>query len=188
MLKGEYMKRKTTLILALIFAVCQLGAVNAAEKSSTSSNKRLVFTSGSVLNVYFEGQYREIKRAEFIYGYGWLDDHRVFVAYQKERGEAAAELEVIDLRQSRTTKLASMGGVGESYFDVNSYTGEIVYNDLNGIHLLKINPITNDSHIEDIKKNINCYSPFWVDSKTVGCLVYKDGKAEFVKFLLPQVH
>lgn len=168
--------------LALI-ATIVLSNTHASESDSIST-KRLVLTQGRALNVYFEGQYREIKRAEIIYGYGWLDDHRVFVAYQQEgTGEAVAVLEVIDLRHSRTTKLTSFGGVGESHFDVNFATGEVVYADSSGVKLLKIDAKTNSYRVDDIKKNVECYGAFWVDNKTVGCLIFVgSNKTNFVKF------
>jgi hypothetical protein len=182
----KYMHRITILILASLFAICHGALVNATETSKSSPNKRLVLSIGSMLYAYYEGQYHLIKEAELIYGYGWLDNNRVFVAYQKGRGEAVAELEVIDLRKSLITSLSSMGGVGESHFDVNPSMGDVVYNDASGIHVLKINPITNEYRIEDIKKDIICYGAFWVDNITVGCLVYKSGnKAELVKIVVP---
>lgn len=51
-----------------------------------NTSDRLVVIHGRVLNAFTEGRYKEIKRAKIFYGYGWLDDHRVFVAYLKGRG------------------------------------------------------------------------------------------------------
>jgi hypothetical protein len=178
---GGSQRMKANFISAMILSICQI-AVSASASDDTDTSKRLVLAQGRVLHAYFAGQYREIRRAELFYGYGWLDGHRVFVASQKGRGEAVAELEVIDLRQSQTTKLVSLGGVGESNFDVSSISGEVVFGDSDGIKLLKIDSQTNAYKIEDVKKGVYCYGSFWVDAKTVGCLVYKNEKPEFMKF------
>lgn len=148
--------------------------------------KRLMLIQGRTLIAYFEGTYSELKQAEIFFGYGWLDDHRVFVAYNKTgRGEATAELEVIDLSQSQITKLTSIGGVGESYFDVNSSTGDVVYDDSGGIHLLRINAKTNSYEIINVK-NVDCHNAFWVDTKTIGCFLFTKEKPIFMEFPLPK--
>ena len=182
---------KVVATVVMVFIVSLLSFfIDAAETNTSALKRRLIVVQGRVLNAYFEGQYREIKRAKIIYGSGWLDDHRVFVAYQREgTGEAVAELEVIDLRQSRTTKLTGFGGVGESHFDVNSSTGEVVYADSSGVKLLRIDAKTNSYKIDVIKKidilkkDVYCYGAFWIDNKTVGCLNFVDvNKTNFVKF------
>lgn len=181
------MTKKIHWIVAAIFIAGQLSInANACE---TDTSKRLILVQGHVLNAYFGGLYHEIKRATTFYGYGWLDEHRVFVAYQKQdTTEAVAQLEIIDLRQSKVTKLTSLGGAGESHFDVNVTTGEVIYNDSDGVKLLSIDAKTNTYKIKDVKKrdastyNVDCFGAFWVDNKTVGCSIFKNGKSNFVKF------
>ena len=181
------------IVAILLFVPILFAALGHAAGEPVVSKRLALIYQGRVLIAYFEGQYREIKQIEgFFYGYGWLDDYRVFVAYQQQgTGEAVAELEVIDLRQSRTTKLTRIGGVGESHFDVNSSTGEVVYDDSSGIHLLRIDVKTNSykiytiKEIDILKKDVGCHGAFWVDSKTVGCFVFKNAKPDFVKFPVP---
>lgn len=176
---------------SVVFVLCLFScSANGIESGANPPTQRLVLVQGRVLNAYFEGQYREIKRAETIYGHGWLDDHRVFIAYQLERtGEAEAILEVIDLRDVRVTKLTSLGGVGDSHFDVNSATGEVIYADAGGLKVLRINERTNEYKIDNVKNDVLCYGAFWVDTKTAGCLVYQGkNRADFVKFPVPQAH
>lgn len=148
------------------------------------ASERLIVIQGNVLNAYYAGQYKEIKRADVLYGYGWLDEKHVFVAYQKSGPEAVAELEVIDLVRSKAVHLATLGGVGDSNFDVNDSTGLVVFNDVEGIHLLIINPETNAHRIEYIKKDFDCWGVFWIDDETVGCQVLQDGR-KFVSFTVP---
>lgn len=181
------------IVAILLFAPILFAALGYAAGEPVVTKRLALIYQGRVLVAYFEGRYREIKQTEgFFYGYGWLDDHRVFVAYQQEgTGEAVAELEVIDLRQSRTTKLTRIGGVGESHFDVNSSTGEVVYDNSSGVHLLRIDAKTNSykiyviKEIDILKKDVGCHGAFWVDSKTVGCFVFKNAKPDFVKFSVP---
>ena len=179
---------KNIVLIAVILIACQFFEVSAFAADEPDTSKRLILAQGHLLNAYFEGNYQEIKRAEIFYGYGWLDDHRVFVAYQKGRGEAVAELEVIDLRQGRTTKLTSIGGVGESNFDVNPFTVEVAHADSGGVKLLIIDAKTNSYKIDDIRKGVYCFGAFWVDKKTIGCLVFKNEKPDFVKFPVVRQH
>ena len=181
------------IVAILLFVPILFAALGHAAGEPVVSKRLALIYQGRVLIAYFEGQYREIKQIEgFFYGYVCLDYYRVFVAYQQQgTGEAVAELEVIDLRQSRTTKLTRIGGVGESHFDVNSSTGEVVYDDSSGIHLLRIDVKTNSykiytiKEIDILKKDVGCHGAFWVDSKTVGCFVFKNAKPDFVKFPVP---
>ena len=157
----------TILMMSLI--VSPVHAVDKPEKP-----KRLVLFQGFVLLAYFNDKYVEVKRLSpehaIFYGFGWLDDHTVFTAFQHGgSAEAIADFEIVDLRKGRTTKLDGMGGVGESNFDVNTATGEIVFNDGDDLKLLKLNEKKNAYRIQEIKKGAACWAVFWIDSKTVGC-------------------
>ena len=170
--------------------IVNLFAVPTYAAGDSNTAKRLILFQGFLLNAYFNDQYIEVKRLSpkhaIFYGYGWLDDHRVFVAYQREGYAAAiADLEIIDLRQSRTTKLKNVGAGGESNFDVNPSTGEVVFTTDDAVKLLRVDAKTNAYRIEDVKNEF-CWGVFWIDSKTIGCkLVLKDG-LKFVKYSIPR--
>ncbi len=179
-LKSRDIVMKRILIAGVIVALQFHASALMAKNLAVSS--RLVLAQGNVLNAFYDGKYREILRAEVIYGHGWLDDHRVFIAYQKGNGEAVAEIEVFDLRKFKATKLTSLGGVGESNFDINSSTGEAVFSDFEGVKLLKIDVEASTYQIKNIKKDTRCYGTFWIDHNVVGCLVPQGEKFEFINF------
>jgi hypothetical protein len=69
------------LLLMLLIAIPGLSSENAV------TSKRLVLFQGNILHAYLNNKYVEIKRLDpkdSFYGYGWLDDHTVFLAYQRE--------------------------------------------------------------------------------------------------------
>lgn len=74
----------------------------------------------------------------------------------------------------------TIGGVGESNFDVNTSTGSVVYNDSKGVHVLKIDPKTNLYQIDDVQKGMLCWGVFWIDNEMIWCLLLEGNK--FVKF------
>lgn len=178
---------KITLMVTLIgITTLNTMSVNAGDDPSRASD-RLILFQGFILSAYYNDHYIEVKRLHpghaTFYGYGWYDDHRVFVAYQPEvTGEAVAEIEIIDLRLSKTTKLGSIGGVGESNFDVNPSTGEIVYSTDNGINLLRIDDKTNSLRVENVKKDVFCWGTFWIDNQTIGCKLIEKDKGTFIKY------
>ncbi len=131
---------------------------------------------GTILNAYYGGRCVEIKRAETFYGYGWLDNNRIFVAYQpSEFAEAQANVEVIDLRDSKMTRIVTIGDIGEGNFDVNETTHEILFNDSDGIKLLLIKG-DNSYKIELLKNDVGEWSVFWIDNDTIG---YLEANGEF---------
>ena len=175
-------------VVTILLFVRILFAVPGFAADEPDVSKRLILIQGTTLIAYFEGRYQDVKRDKIFFGYGWLDNHRVFVAYSEtSRSEAVADLEVIDLRQLRTTKLMRIGGVGESHFDVHPSTGEVVYDDSSGIYLLRIDAKTNSYKIVDIKKDVDCHIAFWVNNKTVGCFLFKNGKMNLMKFPVPEL-
>jgi len=161
-------------------------------KADNNETKRLILFQGFILNAYYNGQYTEVKRLPpdgTVYGYGWLDDNRVFVAYQRvDSGEAVADFEVIDLKKSKTTKLSGIGGVGESNFDVNTSTGRIIFSHNNEINELVINEDSKSYKIVPLKtfKQFDyCWAIFWIDKNTVGCKFIHDNKIDFMKYDIP---
>lgn len=143
-------------------------------------NNKLILVQGRVLNAYYNGSYKVIKRADSFYGYGWIDTSRVFVAYQpKEEAEAFAKLELINIDSMNATKLTTIGGAGESYFDVNPETHEVVFNDSEGIKILSIS--NNSFRIRIVNSDAKSWGAFWVNSNTIGYLHYEKGNEKFVK-------
>lgn len=175
-------KRLVNLTTLLVFLWSLTNAFAGDNINHTNTQNRLIMVQGRVLNVYFNGQYKEIKRAGTFYGYGWLDDHRVFVAYQPEGwAEASARTEVIDVQQPKSFSLGEIGDTGESNFDVNPDTKEIIFNGPEGIELMTVD-LQNLSkpklsrHIRLIKKidpekdESVGWGVFWIDSRTIGYL------------------
>ena len=179
------------LVLAVMFLVSIVTPAAYAAGESSATN-RLILFQGFVLNAYYNDQYIEVKRLDpyssgrKFYGYGWLDDNRVFVAYQGDTAEAVVEMEIIDLRHLRTTKLKNIGGVGESLFDVNPTTGDVIYSTGDEINLIKIDKKNNTYRVENIKQKTNCWAAFWVDNRTIGCKLLEKNKDVFVKYIVPQ--
>lgn len=189
---SEQNSRVIKFVLAITFImIINLIAspVHAAGNSSTSN--RLILFQGFILNAYYNDQYVEVKRLDpyrsgsKFYGYGWFDDNSVFVAYQGNTAEAVAEIEIIDLRLMRTRKLKGIGGIGESLFDVNPATGDVIYSTGDEINLMKIDATNNTYRIEPVKQKTNCWAAFWIDSKTIGCKLIVKNKDVFVKYKVP---
>lgn len=180
---------KRTLLLALAI-ILNLTAASTYSADITSSSKRLILHQGFILSAYYNDRYIEVKRlkpgAQFFYGYGWLDDDKVFVAYQSLDLVAHAEMEIVDLRHGRTTRLEGIGGVGEATFDVNLATGHIVYSTGDDINIIKIDPKIN-SYQNQTVTNTDCWGAFWIDDKTIGCKLFdKEGKSSsLVKYSVP---
>lgn len=167
--------------MVLVVYCLNLFVTTSIYANEKNINNRLIFIQGHVLNAYYQGEYKEIKRAEIFYGFGWLDEHRVFVAHQDPAtSEAVAILEIIDLNKKVTVKLTSFGGAGESHFDVNSNTGDVVYNDSSGIHVLEVDK-NNSFVVHNIQKDINSWAVFWIDNTTVGTILFENGKKKFKK-------
>ena len=160
-------------------------------KADSAAPNRLILFQGFLLNAYHNDRYVEVKRLDAgrgtFYGYGWLDKDRVFVAYQDDSaGGAYAAMEIVDLRNLRTAKLKGIGGVGESFFDVNPTTGSIVFSTDVDVKLINIDTNSNSYRIDTIKPNTFCWGAFWIDSDTIGCkLMDKEGNP-FVKYRVPQ--
>jgi len=126
------------------------------------------------LNVYFDGQYRTIKHAYTFFGYGWLDNHHVFVATQRhDRIAAPAALEVINLRTWKAARLKGLGNAtyarGEANFAVNRTSGEIVVGGHSNLQFMKLDLKTSTYRLATIKSG-PCWSAFWINARTVGCL------------------
>jgi hypothetical protein len=186
-IKNPYFKQAWKSTMLILIATMAFASAPSNAASDIGSSGRLVLAQGgAVLNVYFNGQYEQLKRARTFYGYGWIDKNRVFIAYQEEdTPEAVAILEVFDLSTKKVAKLIDIGGVGESNFDVNSSTGEIVFCDADGISLLKISA-KNTYQRQKLKKGDKFWGTFWVDENTVGTFVYGKDKSDFLKFPVKQ--
>ena len=175
-------------LVVTLMATSPSASVAYADGGSGVS-KRLVLFQGFILNAYYNDQYVEVKRLDVngtIYGYGWVDDDTVFVAYQRpNQAEAVVDVDLINLRQLRTTKQKILGAGGESNFDVNPSTGEVVFNTDDAVKLLKFDTKTNSHRIDVISSGF-CWGVFWIDSKTVGCKLVEKDKLKFVKYAVPQ--
>lgn len=175
--------------IMLVLAILPFGA-----KAVEREFKRLIVFQGFVLLAYIDNQYVEIKRLKpnkgRFYGYGLLGKDKVFVAYDlEEQGEATANMEIIDLKQEKVIKLAKIGGVGESHFDVNSLRSQVVYSTGHDLRIISIDTVLNEYRIYTILKNKSCWAEFWFDDDTVGCLVYdnKSEKMVFKKYPVPSL-
>jgi hypothetical protein len=155
-------------------------AISCGANQNLNGNK-LVLLQGRILNAYYNGKYKEVERANIIYGYGWLDQNRIFVAYQKPNtAEAVAILEVININTNEKVKIRTIGGAGESHFDVNADTNKVVYNDSKGIHILNIKD-DNSFDIDDVKETSNSWGVFWIDDQTIGTFVFEGDQQKFKK-------
>lgn len=165
--------------------------------ADTEAQKGLVL-EGNTLKAQFHGKYKVLRQGEF-YGYGWLDDHRVFIAYQQEGyAEAIVDAEVVDLNSGKVTKLGTiMEAHGESHFDVNSRTSQVVFNAFgdkvrggvrsNVIRLMTFDKNGSTYTVETLKKNIDCANVVWVDDKTVRATL-NDGHGTYVMIPVPDAH
>ncbi len=157
-----------------------------------------IMLDGKTLKALFHGKYKVLKQGEF-YGYGWLDDHRVFIAYQQEGyAEAIVDAEVVDLKKDKVSELGTiMEAHGESNFDVNSHTGQVVFNGFgdkapdgafaNVIRLMTFDKNSSAYNVETIKKNIDCTNVLWVNNNTVGATL-NDGHGTHVTIPVPNAH
>ena len=161
-----------------------------AEENQNNTN-RLVLFNGFILNAYYDDKYIEVKRLSpgtIIYGYGWLDENRTFIAYQRKDSIAMADIEITNLKESKTTKLDGIGGVGESNFDVNKTTGRIIFSHRNHINELIISKNSKSYEIVPIKtfKQFDyCWAIFWIDTKTAGCKFIQNNEMKFMKYNIP---
>ncbi len=165
--------------------------------ADTDAEKGLVL-EGDTLKALFHGKYKVLKKGDF-YGYGWLDDHRVFIAYQQEGyAEAIVDAEVVDLNSGKVSKLGTiMEAHGESHFDVNSRTRQVVFNAFGDkvprgrisyvIRLMTFDQNSNAYTVETIRNNIDCASVVWVDDKTVRATL-NDGHSTYVMIPVPDSH
>lgn len=148
--------------------------------------------NGRTLNALYKGKLKLVKRGDF-YGYGWLDDHRVFIAYQDTHtAEASVQGEVIDFEKSQVFKIGGIkDGHGDSKFTVNSHTREVVFNgwgepsDVAGhledvIKLITFEAQSNSYQLKTIKRNINCKSIYWIDDNTIGAIPYGEHKSPVI--------
>jgi hypothetical protein len=177
-------------LVALIVAVTLILPL-ASVKADPGNQRKLVLFQGFILLAYFDDKYIEIKRFKpgeaVFYGYGWLNSDEVFISYQpQDEAEATAKMEVININTLKVVKLETIGGVGESHFAVNANRGEVIYNNENGISLIRINTKTNLYRIYDVNPDY-CWAVFWVDDNTAGCQFYDkpSKKMIFKKYKLP---
>jgi hypothetical protein len=185
---------KSIMAMVLLLAL----GVMANTAFATPNAQKDIVLQGKVLKVLINGKYKVLKRGDF-YGYGWLDDHRIFIAYQQEGySEAIVHAEVIDLRKARVVKIdIELGANGETNFDVNSRTSEVVFNAFGedkagpeggvtyAIKLITFDRNSSAYRVETIKENIYCKDVLWVDDNTIGATLY-DGKETFVKIPVPR--
>jgi hypothetical protein len=183
-------------IMAMVLLLA-LGVMANTTFATPNAQKDIVL-QGKVLKVLINGKYKVLKRGDF-YGYGWLDDHRIFIAYQQEGySEAIIHAEVIDLRNARVVNIDVVFEThGETNFDVNSQTSEVVFNGYGeekvgpagststAIKLITFDRNSSAYRIEIIKENIDCKDVLWVDDNTIGATLY-DGKETFVKIPVPR--
>lgn len=139
--------------------------------SSAIALPKIKVIQGSILYVYTEGKYEEVFRAEsFFYGYGLLDENRLFVAYQEKSAEAVAIVKQINLTTKAVTDILEVGGAGESHFDSNSKSSRIVFNDFEGIKIIDCSLAT-EPRIQLIKENVTGltgFGVFWLNDSTIG--------------------
>lgn len=176
------------LVITLCIVVVASLVVPFAKSSGVQpSSKRLILFQGTVLSAYYDDRYVEVKRLDpargMFYGYGWIGDGKVFVAYQDENEiTAIANIEIVDLVDASRTKLANVGGVGESLFDVSDQNGDVVYSTETEIRIMRFNPEENSYSTSILKQGVFCWGAFWVDAKTVGCNLMDNGGSKFVKY------
>jgi hypothetical protein len=105
-----------TITAVVILLIMLFTSITCYAVENVETSKRLILFLGNILHAYFNNKYIEIKRLkskDLFYGYGWIDDHTVFMAYQREGyAQAIADLEIIDLLQNRSVKLESIENVG----------------------------------------------------------------------------
>lgn len=190
----KHVSRAWSNIIVALMLTAIIIAIPFGVRAELQESRRLVLFQGFILLAYYDNQYFEVKRLDptqgRFYGYGWLDKDKVFVAYDLEQqGEAIADMEIIDLRQSKIVKLQAIGGVGESRFDVNTSRGEVIYSKESGIRLVSIETDLNKYQIYDYAKDVFCWAAFWVNDNTVGCRVYDDKSEKFVfkKYPIPSL-
>jgi hypothetical protein len=161
------------LVLLLLITVSQLLFVQVSCADS------LTVVQGRILFASHNGEYKELFRTSSpFYGYGWLDEDEVFLAYQPDgEAEAFAVIETFNLRLGTKKKITVIGGAGESHFASNSKLREIIFNDSEGLRLMSIEK--NGKHkISTILGDNSVFAPFWIDEDTVGYL--KNNKLEKV--------
>ena len=170
-------RKFTAIVLMVAFSVF----ANMSVADAINSQEGLVL-HGSTLTSLYNGKSRVVKRGDF-YGYGWLDKHQVFVAFQDEDvGDAAVRAEIMDLRKSQVFELGYIKGAhGDSNFAVNSHTKEVIFNgfgevrDSEGmrervIKLISFSAQGNSYSIKIIKRNIACRNIYWINDNTIGAL------------------
>jgi hypothetical protein len=158
--------------LIIVIAICivilllyYMNFMHCYDKKS-EINGRLILVQGTVLSAFYDNTYKIIKRADTFYGYGWIGNGEIYVAYQPTGyAEAYAVIEVIDFKSSKTVKVTTIGGAGDSNFDINKITKKIVYNDTDGIKVLTIKNHSFD--IKTIKSDPDAWGPFWLNVNTI---------------------
>ncbi len=162
----------------IFFLICLL-LVSVFGSCANNEGNRLIVIQGIALNAYYKGKYRTIWRAELFYGYGWIDGDRVFVAYQpREFSDARAIIKIVDLKTEKTIDIHEIGAAGESNFDSNPITHEIVFTDtipdvnLRALSCIRLITIHDDNTyaIKTIKTGGSPWAVFWIDKDTIGYL------------------
>lgn len=166
----KFNKFITNYFAANIFAL-NFVFISMASACGENHDGRLVqVMGGSMLATYYGGQFKEIAYSKIFYGYGWVDEERVFVAYQDDKfAEAAAVIKILNLKTMKHTILGEVGGAGETNFDVNATTPEVVYSDMHGVKLLKFN--SDNSYKGALLSAKSCYGVFWLSDNQVACVV-----------------
>ncbi|MCW8965559.1 MAG: hypothetical protein OQK82_02565 [Candidatus Pacearchaeota archaeon] len=135
---------------------------------SISAENRLFQSTYGVLSGYHNNSYKIISRGQYFYGYGFIDNNRAFIASQPNNfEEAIAVLEIYDFKTNEKHKILEVGGVGESNFDINPSNGSIIFNDSEGLKIMKIDT-KNNASINTIIKSKIIVAPFWVNGNEVG--------------------
>ena len=168
-------------MLKKILLLCFLFIVSS--NNLFCQNLRIVNIQGFILNLYDNETYKEIRRADSLYGYVLISKNLIFIASQPEHeSEASADLEVYDIRREISQGLTFIGGSGESNFDINPITKEIVFNDGDGIKILTIDTTDISYKIELIMERVDGYGVFWINHDSVGFMDYNNyGGKKFIK-------
>jgi len=144
---------------------------------------KFILLQGMYLSLYENNKIIDIKRAEIIYGYGFINESEVFVAYQSPGyAEAIAIIEIVNVKTKKRKIITTIGGAGEAYFDANKATGEILFNDSDGINIITIS--TDSSFkIHKLNNTKGLFTPFWIDALTIGAIKYDKKYNPIIKII-----
>jgi hypothetical protein len=115
---------------------------------------------------------------ENLRGYGMIDDHQVFLAYQAPgEAEAITIISIVDMRTGKEKKLDEIGGTGESFFDYNQENGRVVFNWVDGIYVFTLREFWPNRY-KLVARSSNSFEAFWIDATTIGYTDLQGKRAE----------